>query len=110
MKAISIITAAGLGLRIKEYSFNKYGKYVDKPLVEFKNKTLLEWSLKPLYPLITNGILEFSDIYIVIREEQDIEAFRKECSKINRLINIICIKKLSKGPAHTAFEALKKIF
>ena len=64
---------------------------------------------KPLYPLITNGILEFSDIYIVIREEQDIEAFRKECSKINRLINIICIKKLSKGPAHTAFEALKKI-
>ncbi len=109
MNAISIITAAGLGLRIKEYSFTKYGRYVDKPLVEFKGKSLLEWSIKPLYPLITNGIIEFSDIYIVIRKDQDIEAFKKECAKINKMINIICIDKLSKGPAHTAFEALNKI-
>ena len=109
LKAISIITAAGLGLRLKEYSFKKYGKYLDKPLVDFKGKSLLYWSIKPFFPLITNGILNFSDIYVVIRKEQDFEAFKNECKSIHELINIIRIEKLSKGPAHTAFEALKKI-
>ena len=109
MKAIAVITAAGLGLRLKEYSFLKYGKYVDKPLVDFKGKSLLHWSIKPLFPLVTNGILGFSDIYVVIRKEQDLEAFQKECRKIHKLINIVCIEKLSKGPAHTAIEALIKI-
>ena len=110
MKAIAVITAAGLGLRLMEYSFLKYGKYVDKPLVDFKGKSLLHWSIKPLFPLVTNGILGFSDIYVVIRKEQDLDAFQKECRKIHKLINIVCIEKLSKGPAHTAIEALIKIF
>ena len=60
-KTILIVTAAGLGKRIKEYSLKKYGQYVDKPLVELKNKKLLEWSIKPFYPLC--GISESSVIW-----------------------------------------------
>ena len=108
-KSIVVITAAGLGIRLKEYSFKKYNKYLDKPLVEFLDKSLLNWSIKPLFPLITAGIIEFSDIYLVIRKEQDFQAFKDECEKINKRINIIVINKLTKGPAHTALEALKLI-
>ena len=62
---ILIVTAAGLGTRLKEYSLKKNGKYIDKPLIRLKNKTLLSWSIKPFYPLITNGLLKFSNIYVV---------------------------------------------
>ena len=108
-RAILVVTSAGLGLRLKEYSFKKYGKYLDKPLVKLKGKTLLEWSIKPFYPLITAGILNFSDIYIVIREDQNEKQFREVIIRINKKINIIKIEKLSRGPAHTAYEACKKI-
>ncbi len=108
-KFIVIITAAGLGIRLKEYSFEKYKKYLDKPLVEFLGKTLLHWSVKPMFPLVTAGIIEFSDIYLVIRKEQDYKAFKEECEKINRRINIVVIEKLTKGPGHTSLEALKLI-
>ena len=107
-RAILVVTSAGLGLRLKEYSFKKYGKYLDKPLVKLKGKTLLEWSIKPFYPLITAGILNFSDIYIVIREDQNEKQFREVIIRINKKINIIKIEKLSRGPAHTAYEACKK--
>ena len=106
---VLIVTAAGLGRRLKEYSLKKYGKYVDKPLVKLKDNSLLEWSIKPFFPLITYGILKFSDIFIVIREDQDEEKFKKEISNINEKINIIKIDKLSRGSAHTAYEACKKI-
>ncbi len=106
---IVVVTAAGLGRRLKEYSLKKYGKYLDKPLVKLKGKTLLEWSIKPFYPLITAGILKFSDIYIVIREDQNEEQFREVVININKKINIIKIEKLSRGPAHTAYKACQKI-
>ena len=108
-RAILVVTSAGLGLRLKEYSFKKYGKYLDKPLVKLKGKTLLEWSIKPFYPLITAGILNFSDIYVVIREDQNEKQFKEVIIRINKKINIIKIEKLSRGPAHTAYEACKKI-
>lgn len=108
-ETILIVTAAGLGKRIKEYSLKKYGNYVDKPLIELKNKKLLEWSIKPFYPLITTGILKFNDIYVVIRSDQDIEAFKKACGKINPRVNVVLIDKLTRGPAHTTYEACKKI-
>ena len=83
-RAILVVTSAGLGLRLKEYSFKKYGKYLDKPLVKLKGKTLIEWSIKPFYPLITAGILNFSDIYIVIREDQNEKQFREVIIRINK--------------------------
>ena len=75
----------------------------DKNLTKIGGKTLLEWSIKPFYPLITAGILKFSDIYIVIREDQNEEQFREVIININKKINIIKIEKLSRGPAHTAY-------
>lgn len=106
---ILIVTAAGLGTRLKEYSLKKKGKYIDKPLIRLKNKTLLNWSVKPFYPLITNGLLKFSNIYVVIREDQDIEGFKNAINEINNNIKLITIKRLSRGPAHTAFEACQNI-
>ena len=108
-KTILIVTAAGLGKRIKEYSLKKYGKYVDKPLVELKNKKLLEWSIKPFYPLITSGILQFENVFVVIRSDQDEKSFKAVCQIINPKIKVIAIDKLSRGPAHTTYEACKKI-
>ncbi len=108
-QTILIVTAAGLGKRIKEYSLKKYGKYVDKPLVELKNKKLLEWSIKPFYPLITSGILKFENVFVVIRSDQDEKSFKEVCQIINPKIKVIAIDKLSKGPAHTTYEACKKI-
>ena len=106
---ILIVTAAGLGTRLKEYSLKKHGKYLDKPLIRLKDKTLLSWSIKPFYPLITNGFLKFSNIYVVIRKDQDKEGFKNALHEINNNIKLITIKKLSKGPAHTAFEACQNI-
>ena len=37
-QVILVVTSAGLGLRLKEYSLKKYGKYLDKPLVKLKEK------------------------------------------------------------------------
>ncbi len=108
-KVILIVTAAGLGRRIKEYSLEKYGRYIDKPLVELRNKSLLAWSIKPFFPLITSGILKFSDIYIIIRTDQDVNAFKEAAKSINPNVQVIQIEKLTKGPAHTAYEASKKI-
>ncbi len=78
-RAILVVTSAGLGLRLKEYSFKKYGKYLDKPLVKLKGKTLLEWSIKPFYPLITAGILNFSELknYLEVLHIQPMKLVRK---------------------------------
>ena len=106
---ILIVTAAGLGTRLKEYSLKKNGNFLDKPLIRLKNKTLLSWSVKPFFPLITNGFLKFSNIYVVIREDQDKKEFKNAIEEINKNIKLVTIKKLSKGPAHTAFEACQNI-
>ena len=67
---VLIVTAAGLGRRLKEYSLKKYGKYVDKPLVKLKDNSLLEWSIKPFFPLITYGILKTYFLMFGLREFQ----------------------------------------
>ena len=81
-----------------EYSLKKNGNFLDKPLIRLKNKTLLSWSVKPFFPLITNGFLKFSNIYVVIREDQDKKEFKNAIEE--RGIKVTSLKGSKDCPDH----------
>lgn len=109
MNDIKIITlAAGQGLRLKDYS-NKLD--LPKPLINILNKSMIEWSLLSYHPLITKGLVKKSNFYFVILDMHDKNySISKQLKSIfGKKIKIIKLNKITRGPAETAYLAIKNI-
>ena len=61
-RPLLIFTAAGEGRRLVDHIRSSDQPECPKPLFKVHGKSLLEWSLKPLNPLITSDIIDFSDV------------------------------------------------
>jgi NDP-sugar pyrophosphorylase family protein/tRNA A-37 threonylcarbamoyl transferase component Bud32 len=108
-KDIKIITlAAGKGLRLKDYS-DKLD--LPKPLINILNKSMIEWSLMSYHSLITKGLVKKSNFYFVILESHEsyYSIVKQLKSIFGNKINIIKLKKPTRGPAETAYLAIKNM-
>lgn len=100
--------AAGAGLRLKDY---KKKLDLPKPLINILDKSMIEWSLLSYHSFVTKGLVKKSNFYFVVLEEHDKNYFitKQLYSIFGRQIKIIKLKKITRGPAETAYLATKNI-
>ena len=106
---LKILTlAAGAGLRLKDY---KKKLDLPKPLINILDKSMIEWSLLSYHSFVTKGLVKKSNFYFVILEEHDKNYFitKQLYSIFGKQIKIIKLKKITRGPAETAYLATKNI-
>jgi NDP-sugar pyrophosphorylase family protein/fructosamine-3-kinase len=109
MSNLKIITlAAGQGLRLKDYSDKSD---LPKPLINILDKSMIEWSLLSYHPLITKGLVKKSNFYFVVLDVHDKNySISKQLRSIfGKKIKIIKLNKITRGPAETAYLAVRDI-
>ena len=106
---LKILTlAAGAGLRLKDY---KKKLDLPKPLINILDRSMIEWSVLSYHSFVTKGLVKKSNFYFVILEEHDKNYFitKQLHSIFGKQVKIIKLKKITRGPAETAYLATKNI-
>jgi len=105
-RPLIIVTAAGKGQRMQRMLI---GSNIPKPLIRINGRCLIEWSLKPLFPLITSGKITFSDVYVVISKEAPCPEYMAALSAISPKISIVQLKDPTDSPVTTALLGVESI-